>query len=289
MIKTLQATDNEFLADHIIGDNQVLPTVCAMAWMADAAESIASGYHYIGLKNYKLYKGIVFDGTQSSDYLIDLNNLNTDDQNSLTLDVKISSNNHNGKPVYHYAAQILLGREKSTVPEVSTLQHIDTKMHDDHHYTEQATALYNNGTLFHGESLQGIRELVQCDEKGLLLACRVPEIAQTKAGQFPLSSHNIFANDLVYQALLVWVREQLAMGSLPSSTAEWTTYRQVKLGEMFYLQLSIIESSNSKVIADIALISADNRLLADIKSAEVTVSENLNNLFVDSSQKVSGL
>ena len=62
MIKTLQTANNEFLTDHMIGDNAVLPTVCAMAWMADAAESIYNDYHYQGLEKYKLFKGVVFDG-----------------------------------------------------------------------------------------------------------------------------------------------------------------------------------------------------------------------------------
>ena len=280
MIKTLQATDNTFLADHKIGENRVLPTVCAIAWMADAAESIQSGYHYYGFENYKLFKGIVFDGSEAQQYFIDLNeksSSNGDIQNSdaLYFEVKISSINSKGKPVFHYAAELIL---KSNLqhnvlsdvvlgPEFSSSNAIDAK------------DLYRDGTLFHGESLQGIQEILKCDQKGLILACKVPSCAENKQGDFPLISHNIFANDLVYQAMLVWVRKQMGMGSLPSTTQQWFTYQQVLSEQAFYLRLTVVDQTDTKLLADIELISAEGKLMASIKSAEVTVSENLNDLF----------
>ena len=293
MSKTLRATDNEFLADHMIGDNEVLPTVCAMAWMADAAESAFGGYHYVGLENYKLFKGIVFDGSEASDYQIDLAVLEEPkgSPDQLYVDSKISSLNANGKAIFHYGAKILLNSSssKQLLPKANLSE--DLSNHTE--ITEAARQIYSNGTLFHGESLQGIRDIIHCDDKGLLLACKVPAVAQSKQGDFPILSQNIFANDLVYQAMLVWVRKQLSLGSLPSSTKQWITYAQVKAEQLFYLQLTVKEQNNTKLIADISLISTENELLAEIKSAEVTVSESLNDLFKPSSNldtaKISGL
>jgi len=275
----LQAVDNEFLADHMIGDNAVLPTVCAIAWMADAAESIFSAYKFHGLENYKLFKGIVFDGTEATDYQIDMkiveDNLN-ETSPYLKLDAKISSLNAKGKPVYHYASELLLKPTSLKAP----LKDVELASTNSNAKAEQqAHQLYSNGTLFHGESLQGIQEVIHCDDKGLLLKCQVPEIAMRKQGDFPLEQHNVFANDLVYQAMLVWVRKQLSMGSLPAATKCWTSYRQIKPNELFYLQLNVVEQSPTKLIADISFISEDKKLLAEIKSAEVTVSRNLNDLF----------
>ena len=298
MIKTLQAVDNDFLKDHIIGDNAVLPTVCAIAWMADAAESIYRGYKFHELENYKLFKGVVFDGTEAIDYQIDVNlveqNLNdkvSDSSPYLKLDAKISSLNAKGKLVFHYGGELLL---KPTSKKVS-LETVDlaTTNSSNGKSAEEAHQLYSNGTLFHGESLQGIQEVIHCDETGLLLKCQVPAVAMTKQGDFPLDLHNVFANDLVYQAMLVWVRKQLSMGSLPSSTKRWTSYQQIKPNELFYLQLKVVEQGSSKLIADISLISEDKKLLAEVKSAEVTISENLNDLFKPHSEnrleKIAGL
>jgi hypothetical protein len=288
LIKSLQTVNNAFLADHMIGGNSVLPTVCAIAWMAEAAESVFKGYKYQGLENYKLFKGVVFNGSEASDYQIDVALIEEEaGSEHLRLESKISSKNARGKSVFHYGSELILKRSSKRV----ALEIADLVVSYDNDASEidkgikEAAELYSNGTLFHGESLQGIKEIIRCDDEGLLLACLVPETAVSKQGDFPLASHNIFANDLVYQAMLVWVRKQLSMGSLPSSTKGWTTYRQVQVGELFYLQLNVVAKSASKFIADVSLINADNKILAEIKSAEVTVSRNLNKLFSDSDGK----
>ncbi len=270
LVKRLQAANNTFFTDHVIGENPVFPTVCAIAWMIDAVEAQYKGFIYQGLENYKLFKGIVLDGTQAEFYNIDMK-LVVDKGNSLYVESKISSINDKGKPVFHYSASLLLGRMKMQQPNIA----VD--------FTErngkEAAAYYQNGTLFHGTSLQGFTRLLRFDHTGLLLACQVSPSAVAKQGEFPIRHSNIFANDLVYQALLVQAREQLGCGSLPSATQAWSVYREVEAGENFYLQLQVTHADKAKLVADIQLIDAEKRVIADIKSAEVTVSETLNNLF----------
>lgn len=275
----------------MIGGNSVLPTVCAMAWMADAAEALYSDYRFHGLVNYKLFKGVVFDGSEATDYHIDLKLINDtkDASKPLHLDAKISSitsnkninGNGSGKTVFHYGAELILQpvTAKKSLPNASLSDSVLKAKPAAESALSQAKQLYNNGTLFHGDSLQGIKEIIRCDAQGLLLACQVPPSALAKQGEFPLEKYNIFANDLVYQAMLVWVRKQMGMGSLPSSTKAWTIYEQVQTTQAFFLELTVIEQSANKLIADISLISADNKLLAQVTGAEVTANESLNRLF----------
>ena len=281
--KTLLATNNAFLADHTIGDDQVLPTVCAIAWMSEAATAAYTGFHYQGLDNYKLFKGIIFDGNEATDYQIDMTAELIND--NLIVDSKISSVNADGKLVFHYGAQLTLVNKLKANPEVNLV--IPTS-------GESAAALYTNGTLFHGPSLQGISEILECNDQGLLLSCQVPEIASAKQGDFVVpclgniigkNQSNIFANDIAYQAMLVWVKKQLGLGSLPSSTQSWTVYREVAVGERFYLQLNVVKSSakgkqRGSLVADIQMIDENMHLLSEIKSAKVTASANLNDLFL---------
>jgi polyketide-type polyunsaturated fatty acid synthase PfaA len=324
VVKTLLATNNKFLADHTIGNDQVLPTVCALAWMSDACQASYAGYSYQGFSEYKLFKGVIFDevtlaknepvnffiemkaqvvGTRNSADDIISDGIVADD---LLVETKISSevigDNGEIKTVHHYGAQLHLATKRKVLTHavIDNEQRLLIKQFSSSNtntVSEQAKALYQNGTLFHGESLQGITEVLQCDEQHLLLACQVPNIASEKQSDFPISSqknsltHNIFANDLVYQAMLVWVKEQLGLGSLPSSTKAWTVYRQVAVNELFYLKLNVVKATGLKVEgkpaskrgsleADIQLISTDNQLLAEIKSAKVTASASLNNLFL---------
>jgi polyketide-type polyunsaturated fatty acid synthase PfaA len=278
--KTLLATNNDFLADHTIGDDQVFPTVCAIAWMRDASEKAYQGYHYQGLENYKLFKGIVFDGNEASEYQIELSADVVDDGARLVVETKISSINGQGKVVFHYGANLTLVNQRQVSPKVDLTRPTSA---------ESAKEIYTNGSLFHGASLQGISEILECNEQGLLLRCQVPAVAVEKQGDFPLSNSgtqsNIFANDLAYQAMLVWVKKELGLGSLPSSTQGWTVYREVTLNECFYLKLTVVKSSGKgkqrgALTADMQLISENNEVLSEITSAKVTASANLNDLFL---------
>jgi len=280
VVKSLQATNNVFLEDHTFNGNQVLPTVCAIAWMSDAATAVYSDYQYLGFEDYQLFKGVIFDGSEANDYTIDLApSEQSDDQGIVRVKVTIASINDVGKPVFHYGATLLIAKDGITgLPLNKSLPSIVGQV------TPDAAALYDNGTLFHGESLQGISAIVSCDAQGLLLACQVPEIATVKQGDFPLSQHNIFANDLVYQAMLVWVRKQYGIASLPTSTAVWTVYREVAPSEVFYLELKVVEHNldqrrGSKAVCDIQLIAQDMSVIAQVKSAQVRASKSLNAMF----------
>jgi polyketide-type polyunsaturated fatty acid synthase PfaA len=289
--KTLLATNNSFLVDHTIGDDKVLPTVCAIAWMSEAATAAYTGFSYQGLANYKLFKGIVFDGHEASEYTIEMVAQIVGE--SLVVDTKISSTNEQGKPVFHYGAQLTLVA-KSQREEAPTVELLLPKALPEiiSANSEGADVLYTDGTLFHGESLQSIKAMLECNEQGLLLHCQVPDVASIKQGEFPISplnsaneQSNIFANDIAYQAMLVWAKKQLGLGSLPSSTQSWTVYRDVSLGENFYLKLTVVKSSGQgkqrgSLTADIEMIDENHQLLSEIKSAKVTASANLNDLFL---------
>lgn len=139
--------------------------------------------------------------------------------------------------------------------------------------------LYRDGTLFHGDSLQGFLALQHIDKNGLLMSCRIPAAVISQQGAFNIESNNLFANDLVYQALLIWVKKQLGLGSLPSATLAWTVYREVEVDQAFYLQLKVTGQKGSLTTADILLIDKDKKIMAEVKGAQVTCSASLNNLF----------
>nr|WP_245542702.1 type I polyketide synthase [Psychromonas ossibalaenae] len=271
--KTLLAANNPFIADHQIGENQVFPTVCAIAWMVDAAAETYSGYSCAAVHNYKLFKGVIFDGKQADQYFIDLTLVSTS-ENLLTVEVKIGSQKTADRSQFHYGATLLLSREKQELPLYSgELPALITEKQT------SASELYENGTLFHGASLQGFSAVNYCDQQGLLMSCLIDGSVAAVQGEFDVQVNNVFADDLIYQSLLVWVRKQLGLGSLPSSTAAWTVYSQVPLDEPFYVKLTVTAHKGKKVTADVQMINRDKQIMAAVTGAQVTASASLNDLF----------
>lgn len=221
------------------------------------------------LENYKLLKGIVFDDAVNSEFVIDAQ-LETVDQ-GVKASLKIFSENAKGLPQYHYGADVIMVSQqlKSRAYNFSFSADLN----------KPAAPYYENGTLFHGKSLQGFSELKHLDEKGLRLSCQLNKKAESVQGNFNAKVGNIFADDLVYQALLIWVREKLGMGSLPSATTRWQKYREVGIDETFELELVITEQKPNSVSADVYLVDEQGLLIAEVSAVQVTASENLKHIF----------
>lgn len=255
-----------FLEDHVIGGNAVLPTVCAMAWMINAAQSIYPDYRFISLSDYQLYKGIIVDGNEPNEVSIAVDRVKTT-ESDITLNIKIA----NGKVAY-YGAQIHMTQAHPQPTSILADLTLNTAATD-------ATCFYQDGTLFHGDSLQVMQNLHYLDETGLLIECKVPLSSENKTGEFPIDQVNVLANDAVYQAMLIWVKQQKGMGSLPSRTGQWVRQREIKAGETFYIQLQVDKVTKTKLVADIHIIDNKNTVISQIKSAEVTISKGLAALF----------
>ena len=263
--------DNPFLKDHIIGGNPVLPSATALSWMANICERINPSQTFFECDNFQVLKGIVFDKTQADSYQVDVKELSNDD-NISRLQVTISSKKSDGKPVWHYKADILVAKE---IPEVPLYTQSDLNE------TQNTTgeSLYSDGTLFHGSLFQGIEKVINTSLKKLTLLCNLDKIKDIEQGQFPISSINPFATDLMFQAMLVWVREHRHLGSLPLKFLKVMSYKAIPNKEDFYISLDVDSTSETNMKADVVIHDQKGNIYSRAFGAEVTVSETLNAIF----------
>jgi hypothetical protein len=66
--RNLNLKENAFLQHHVIQGSPVLPMVNATAWMADSCVKLFPDYKLASIEDVKLFKGIVFDGTEKDIY-----------------------------------------------------------------------------------------------------------------------------------------------------------------------------------------------------------------------------
>ncbi len=268
---SLLLEDNPFLNDHVIGANPVLPSATALSWMANICERINPSYSFFECDNFQVLKGIVFDKSQLDSYQVDVKEVSNDD-NVSRLQVTISSKKSDGKTVWHYKADILVAKE---IPEVPLYTQSDLN-------ETQNTAgetLYSNGTLFHGSLFQGIEKVINTSMKKLTLLCNLDKVKDKEQGQFPISSINPFATDLMFQAMLVWVREHRHLGSLPLKFLKVVSYKSIPTQEDFYISLDVDSTSDTNMKADVVIHDQIGNIYSRAFGAEVTVSESLNAIF----------
>ena len=239
--------------------------------MADSCEKLYPGFKFLQCNDYKLYKGIVFDGKESSEYVLDI--IETKKSDDIAFNVKITSLDDNGKTVNHYSADIVI---TNTTPV--------TKYINDFHLTEnnpeEGPVFYENGTLFHGPNFQAIEKLLNINENRLTMECSIPDVSVKDQGDFRIGTFNPYAADVQFQSMLIWVRKFMDAGALPSKAAKAIHYDNVPLEKKFYVTLNINNKGQSSISADIYTHDENGKVYTSVNGAEVTFSKQLNNLFV---------
>lgn len=271
--RALRLEDNPFLGDHVVNGQAVLPMVSAMAWMAGACEQIHPGYHYFSFENYRVLKGIVFDESLADEYTLELKEVSKD-ADEIAIDALVRSHNPEGKPRFHYSARITL---RSQIPDAPLLE---TDFEPLSGEGIPGATFYQDGTLFHGYSFQGVDQILSLTERGLVMRCVLPPVDETYQGQFPVQVFNYFMVDIGLQSIGIWSRHFYKMGSLPLRAARGRHFRQGVFNQTFYVTMEVSSHSETNVTATIILHDADKRIYLIIDDLEVTMSMRLNELFL---------
>ncbi|MCS6114987.1 type I polyketide synthase [Shewanella baltica] len=294
--RTLDPKAMIFIEDHCINGNPVLPTVCAIQWMREAAFDVLK--QPVKVQSYKLLKGIIFDTAV-------LQNGVLESAAPITLELELAPIALTDKAAKD-TDECLSGQFSALIsfegrPQYQAILVIDDAPSDNFATNSKATAfdahslaglsaittassLYSDGTLFHGPRLQGIESVVKFDDASLVAKVSLPHVALADCGSFvpnlaPKGSQ-AFAEDLLLQAMLVWARLKYGAASLPSSIGEFISHAPFAFGDKGYLVLEVVKHSGRALEANIALYHQDGRLSCEMNNAKVTISKNLNGAFL---------
>ncbi|MBW3514737.1 acyltransferase domain-containing protein [Shewanella sp. NKUCC01_JLK] len=285
-----------FIEDHCINGNPVLPTVCAIQWMREAAFDVLK--QPVKVQSYKLLKGIIFDTAV-------LQNGVLESAAPITLELELAPIALTDKAAKD-SDECLSGQFNALIsfegrPQYQAILVVDDAVDDaasdnckatafDAHSLARlsaittASSLYSDGTLFHGPRLQGIESVVKFDDASLVAKVSLPHVALADCGDFvpnltPKGSQ-AFAEDLLLQAMLVWARLKYGAASLPSSIGEFISHAPFAFGDKGHLVLEVVKHSGRALEANITLYHQDGRLSCEMNNAKVTISKNLNGAFL---------
>ncbi|MDX2163344.1 MAG: SDR family NAD(P)-dependent oxidoreductase [bacterium] len=270
--RTLILTDNPFLGDHVVNAQAVLPMVSAMSWMSSACEQIHRGFRYFGFDNYRVLKGIVFDESLADVYTLELKEI-AKSADEIVIDALVRSQNAQGKLRFHYSATITL---RVGLPEAPALEtHLPPTG-----APIPGAPFYQDGTLFHGYSFQGVDSLLHLSERGIRMRCVLPPVDDAYQGQFPVQAFNYFMADIGLQSIGIWSRHFYKMGSLPLRAAKGRHFRHGEIPPEFFVTMEVQAHSETNVTAKITLHDAHDVVYLIIDGLEVTMSARLNDLFL---------
>lgn len=263
---------NPFLHDHIIGKKPVLPATCAVSWIINTCERLYPGYQFFALENFKVLKGVVFDQTQPSEFMIDIQETAKINSDGIVFDIRIWSENEAKQLRFHYHGQVILRRH---IPPIPTYQPFNNEPTD----LISGISLYQDKTLFHGISFQGIQQILKISPTQLTMQCFLPSIAESEQGQFPVYTFNPYTADVLIQSILVWLRKFYQVAALPLEIQQIVQFKTVAFNQPFYALMELQSKSNMDVIANIIAYDDQTQIYARLSGVKMTISERLNQLF----------
>jgi len=262
---------NPFLLDHQIGLYPVLPATCAASWIASVCEQLFPGFTFYQLEDFKVLKGIVFDENLAHEHILELNEIEKVPGEKVKFTARILSKNKNGLPLYHYSLNVTLLRQ--TPP--TTIHHVDLQLSGGTNEGILGKALYEDGTLFHGPSFQGVQRVISLGEDRLVLECLLQAIPPDRQGQFPLQTYNPFAYDAIVQSLLIWAQRFYQAPCLPSHLVRLEQFRAIPFGALSLVDMKIVSHNQTSVVADIIVTDPQGSILAKFSGLQGTISPTL--------------
>ena len=267
--RKLTLDNNPFLNHHKIQNNPVLPVVNAVGWMAQSCEKLYPDYTVYKIENTSLFKGIIFDGNQKEDYILELKELEKTEEKIVFTTTVLSEG---GKlPTNHYRATVTL-LNKQSIPMPPTFNHKVSGTYT----TTDGSILYKDGSLFHDKHFRGIIEVLDCTEKQIVLSCMAPDVPLSEQGQFPIQSINTFFADIQYQGMLVWVQKNYeGANSLPLQTDSAILYEQIPFGKKLLVNVTVQEADDTKLVAECTVYDENGKVYVKTSGATVTISRQL--------------
>ena len=260
--RSIKRQELALLEDHCIGGNPVWPTVCALQWMLQSAQSLFGGdWRAV---DYKLLKGVVFDTDEKRLQLSLMLGTDGELQASISCDERPQ-----------YQATLLPLIQQPLMPQHASqpLAHVSmTEIGEGEPQVRQGSEFYHSGALFHGPQLQAITEVLQFDDQGLSCRYRLPDAASSE-------DRALIQQDALLQAMLIWARLKYDAASLPSSLAALWQNALLPENDIGLIRLQVTKHSSRQLSADLALFNAEGQLQTGLGNAKVTISKGLNAAF----------
>jgi NAD(P)-dependent dehydrogenase (short-subunit alcohol dehydrogenase family) len=266
--RNLKADDNPFLYDHMIGGRPVLPATCAASWVVYSCEQLYPGYRFFHLENYKVLKGIVFDDNIADEHVLDLKEIFKSEE-KIIFEAKVWSKNEKGRQIYHYSLQVTLMRELPVPPVFQLPEGVFEN-------AINGSLLYQDGTLFHGPSFQGVERVLHISKGKLVMQVVLPEMSDRIQGQFPAYTANPFIYDAIVQCLLIWAQFFYQAPCLPSSLRKLEQFMPIPFGVPCMVTMDIESQSSTAVVGNILVQDGQGNAYMRIDGLQGTISQLLN-------------
>ncbi|MBF6177414.1 type I polyketide synthase [Nocardia otitidiscaviarum] len=253
--------DEPVIAAHRIGAHIVLPATFGLGAMVNLAERAGAGRTVVGVRDFQVLKGLVFDHPVTA------------------LDLEIepigSVDGHEavratvfGDTTAHFRATLLFGEPS----EPSARQRVPGDAGTD------AERIYRDAIQFHAPALQGLRRIRSESDTAIVFECSLPA-EPVALGAYAGRLHNPVTADLVLQGPPVLGHRLLGTACLPLGIGRIDYHAPLPTGEPFLLQVDNPRPARLEARIDATALGTDGTVLQRFSAVTVVTTPDLTEKF----------
>jgi len=218
----------------------------------------------------KVLKGIVFDETLASEYVLEIEELAKTSQ-EIEFSTKTWSKTKAGKTHYHYSSQVKLVRPLPLAQKVSpNYDSLDLSLDGNF---DSSSSFYQSGgaSLFHGPSFHGVTRVLNINSEKITTECIWNGISERQKGQFPLQTFNPYTADIESHIVWIWLQHFHQSVCLPASQERFEHFADIPLGEPFYVSCEIKSKAATSIVVDIITHNLQGQIYSRMLGAKGTI------------------
>ena len=281
---TLGPDTHPYLLDHRIDGNPVLPAAMALEFMAEAAVLTGENLNFSGMRNFRLFKGIIFPGNKNRTVHMTVS-LVSDIANVFRREYEVKLQSANMPPGQaNYSCTVILDNRSSLQPveldQLHTLAEFPLEMKEIYD-----TRLFHEGMFQRITTVQGVETDLHehAGIKGVITPSD-PQSVLLASGKW-LIDPLLF--DCAYQLSLLWSQEFNGMMPLPGNIGEYKRFQPYDGNDVF-CEVAVRKCDTPLLHLDFLFKDKRDRLYARARDVQVIMSRELNLRVMESLQNRTG-
>ncbi|MCC3313891.1 type I polyketide synthase [Nocardia africana] len=256
-----ELVDEPVIAAHRIGDHVVLPATFGLGALVNLAERAQPGLCVVGVRDFHVLKGMVFD------HPIERMELELEPAESIDSRITLRATAF-ADEVARFQATLLLA--DGPEPPVRQSLLVGPGAGADH--------IYRDGVQFHAPALQGLRTIRSESDEVIVIECALPAASVARGG-FAGRLHDPVQADLVLQCPPVLGHRLLGAACLPLGIGRVDYYRPLPSGEPFLVVTDNPRPSRMVALIDATALALDGTVLQRFSDVTVLTTPDLSEKF----------